>query len=99
MIPLLYLGITSFSLSFAVANFVTSEILRNRFESFIQRQQMKKKQPKTNSKVKFNHEIKVRYIPTRESLSSNTLSSLWYSKHDLNTFKHNYLFDKKYKSI
>jgi hypothetical protein len=97
MLPLIYLGITSFTLSFTISNFLTSEILRNRFKSKIK--QEKRLQPKSLSKVKFNQEIKVRYIPTRECLSSNTLSNLWYSNQDLTTFKHNYLFEKKYKSI
>jgi hypothetical protein len=97
MLPLIYLGITSFTLSFTISNFLTSEILRNRFKSKIK--QEKRLQSKSLSKVKFNKEIKVRYIPTRECLSSNTLSNLWYSNQDLTTFKHNYLFEKKYKSI
>lgn len=99
MIPLIFLGISSFTFSFTISNFVTSEILRNRLENEIYREIYLSLQPKTSSKVKFNKEIRVRYIPSIQSLSPNTVSDLWYNKNDLRIFKHNYLFDKKYKSI
>lgn len=99
MLPLIYIGITSFTLSYVTSNFITREILRNRHYYEINQEIEKKLQPKALSKVKFNQEIRVRYIPTRECLSSNTLSNLWYSKQDFINFKRNYIFEKKYRSI
>ena len=69
------------------------------FENEIYRERYLSLQPKTSSKVKFNKEILVRYIPSIQSFSPNTVSDLWYSQNDLKIFKHNYLFEKKYKSI
>lgn len=97
MIFLIYIGITSFSLSFTISNFITREILRNRFESEIYEE--KNLKSKSLSKVKFNTKIKVRYIPSRQILSPNTLSDLWYNQRDFDIFKKNYLFEKKYNSI
>ena len=99
MFPLILLGISSFTLSFTISNFITSEILRNRFENQMYTEKELSVQKKNLSKVKFNKEIRVRYIPTIQSLSPNTVSELWYNKNDFQIFKHNYLFDKKYKSI
>ncbi len=99
MLPLLYIGISTFTLSFSVSNFITSEFLRNRFENLIIARREKLIKPKSMSKVKFNHEIKVRYIPTRSSLSSSTLSQLWYSNNDYKYFKKLYSIETKYNSI
>ena len=54
---------------------------------------------KNRSKVKFNQIIRIRYIPSIRSLSYNTISNMWYNQNDLKIFKHNYLFEKKYKTI
>lgn len=97
MIFLIYMGITSFSLSFTISNFVTREILRNRYEVEIYEEMNNK--TKNLSKVKFNKEIKVRFIPSRQFLSPKTLSELWYNQNDFNTFKKNYLMETKYNSI
>lgn len=99
MIFLIYIGITSFSLSFTISNFITREILRNRYEVEIYEKKDKKLDIKNLSKVKFNKEIKVRYIPSRQILSPKTLSELWYNQNDFNTFKNNYKFETKYNSI
>tara|TARA_Y100000991_G_scaffold126246_1_gene95068 strand:+ start:114 stop:413 length:300 start_codon:yes stop_codon:yes gene_type:complete len=99
MVPLIFLGISSFTLSFTISNFITSEILRNRFENEIYTERELFLPQKKLSKVRFNKEIRVRYIPTIDSLCPNTLYDLWYNKNDLRIFKHNYLFYKKYKSI
>ena len=99
MVPLIFLGISSFTLSFTISNFITSEILRNRFENEIYTERELSLPQKTISKVKFNKEIRIRYIPTIQSLSPKTISNIWYNKNDFKIFKHNYLFDKKYKSI
>ena len=97
MIFLIYMGVTSFTLSFTISNFVTREILRNRFESELYEE--KNLKSKSLSKVKFNTKIKVRYIPSRQILSPNTLSELWYNQNDFNTFKKSYMFETKYNSI
>ena len=97
MIFLIYIGITSFSLSFTISNFITREILRNRFESELYEE--KNLKSKSLSKVKFNTKIKIRYIPSRQMLSPNTLSELWYNQNDFNTFKKSYMFETKYNSI
>ena len=82
MLPLLYVGIISFISSFTVSLFSTREILTYNYNKDIY-------PSKTNSKVKFNCEILVRYIPTRESISSGTLTNLWYTKNDYDVFKKN----------
>ena len=99
MMPFILLGVSSFTLSFTISNFITREILRNGFENEIYAERELSLQKNTISKVKFNNEIRVRYIPTIDSLSPNTVSALWYNQNDFRIFKHNYLFDKKYKSI
>ena len=99
MFPFILWGISSFTLSFTLSNFITREILRNRLENEIYAEKELSLQKKTLYKVKFNKEIRVRYIPTIQSLSPNTVSDLWYNQDDLRIFQHNYLFDKKYKSI
>ena len=80
MFPFILWGISSFTLSFTLSNFITREILRNRLENEIYAEKELSLQKKTLYKVKFNKEIRVRYIPTIQSLSPNTVSDLWYNK-------------------
>ena len=82
MLPLLFVGIISFISSFSVSHFASREMLTYTYNKDIC-------PSKTNSKVKFNYEILVRYIPTRESISSGTLTNLWYTKNDYDVFKKN----------
>ena len=84
MIPLLYVGLMSFSSSFIIGYSITIEILRREFE-------LSNIQPKNNSKVKFKPEIRFRTIPNRYNISENSLNELWYSRNDYETFKKKFL--------
>ena len=76
--------IVTFSVSFTVSYSMTREILRNRLESFLL-------QIKSPPKVNFKQDISVRNIPHRRTISSDSLSKLWYSKVDYEYFKYCYM--------
>ena len=95
MIPLLYIGIISFSGSFLLSFSVTTEYLRMRTNFLLDQMSPKKK----STSIKFNNVIRFKYIEPRDKLSSTTLSKLWYTKEDYQQFQEDYKRESKYHSI
>jgi hypothetical protein len=92
MLPLIYVGLISFISSFTISHSFTREYLRDNFEGgFIEN--------KTDSKVKFNTEVRFKAITPISNISSNTINKLWYKNEDYEEFKNEYLKLKKYNSI
>lgn len=92
MLPLIYVGFISFISSFTISHSFTREILRFNFEGELI-------EKKTDSKVKFNTEIRFKTISPISNISSNTINKLWYKNEDYEEFKNEYLKLKKYNSI
>ena len=92
MIPLIYIGFSSFFLSFTISHSVTREYLRYTYE-------IKLKDLKKDSKVKFNNKVNFKIISPISNISSNTLEKLWYKKEDYQEFKNEFIKLKRYNSI
>ena len=92
MLPLIYVGFISFISSFTISHSFTREILRFNFEGELI-------EKKTDSKVKFNTEIRFKTISPISNISSNTINKLWYKNEDYEEFKNDFLKLKKYNSI
>ena len=92
MLPLIYVGFISFISSFTISHTFTREILRFNFEGELI-------EKKTDSKVKFNTEIRFKTISPISNISSNTINKLWNKNEDYEEFKNEYLKLKKYNSI
>ena len=95
MIPLLYIGIISFSGSFLLSFSLTSEYLIMRTNLLLDKMKPKKK----STSIKFDNVIRFKYIEPRDNLSSTTLSKLWYSKEEYRQFQEDYKRESKYHSI
>ena len=92
MLPLIYVGFISFISSFTISHSFTREYLRDNFEGELI-------EKKTDSKVKFNTEIRFKTISPISNISSNTINKLWYKNEDYEEFKNDFLKLKKYNSI
>jgi len=92
MLPLIYVGLISFISSFTISHSFTREYLRDNFEGELI-------EKKTDSKVKFNTEVRFKIISPISNISYNTINQLWYNKKDYEEFKNEYLKLKKYNSI
>ena len=96
MFPLIYIGLLSFSCSFAITHNLVREYLRFKFQNEL------KEEHKNNIKrksIKFNEKITVHYIESKSSLSKKTLNDLWYNKKDYKFFKKKYIKSGIYNSI
>jgi|MDSY01.2.fsa_nt_gb hypothetical protein len=97
MLPLLYVGIISSSLSFSVSHFITREVLRYCYEREINK---KNTSPKKDSLVRFDKTVTIQIVPSVLDRSSNTLNSLWYTSTDYDRFKLDYISGlTKYNSV
>tara|TARA_B100001142_G_C14030636_1_gene537973 strand:+ start:47 stop:337 length:291 start_codon:yes stop_codon:yes gene_type:complete len=76
--------VATFSVSFALSYYITSDILKHPLLSFLL-------QIKSPPKVKFEQYVSVRHIPHLRTISSDSLSKLWYSKVDYENFKYCYM--------
>ena len=97
MLPLLYVGIISSSLSFSVSHFITREVLRYCYEREINK---KNTSPKKDSLVRFDKTVTIQVVPSVLDRSCNTLNDLWYTTSDYDRFKIDYISGlTKYKSV
>ena len=98
MVPLVVVGIFSFTGSFAIGNYVTGCILR-RTISIEDLYPSDKKEKKELSLVSFYNRVKVVTIPNVEEYSPTVKSEMWYNKDDYARFSKEYYIYKKYNSI
>ena len=98
MVPLVVIGIFSFTGSFAIGNYITGYILR-RVISMEDLYPMEIKEAKKKSLVSFYNRVKVVNIPNTEEYSPTVKSEMWYNKSDYLRFSQEYSIYKKYNSI
>ena len=98
MVPLVVVGIFSFTGSFAIGNYVTGYILRRTF-SIEDLYPKEKKEKKQKSLVSFYNRVKVVTIPNADEYSPTIKSEMWYNKDDYARFSKEYYIYKKYNSI
>lgn len=98
MVPLVAIGICSFSGSFAISNYITGYILTltNPIEDLYP---IEKKKKKETSIVSFYNRVKVVTIPNVKEYSPTVKSEMWYNKDDYVRFSKEYYIYKKYNSI
>ena len=92
MFPLIYIGFISFISCFTISHLITMEYLTNPFE-------IETMEPKKDSRVRFNTEIRFKASMPISSLSSHTIDQLWYNKNDYDKFKNDFIKFKRYNSI
>ena len=98
MVPLVVIGIFSFTGSFAIGNYITGYILRRSI--FMEHlYPVELKEGKKNSLVSFYNRVKVVTIPNTEEYSPTVKSEMWYNKTDYLRFSKEYSIYKKYNSI